>query len=430
MAIWNIYYSEKKKVRDRVIIDHIGVNGHGISNISHGSIHVPFTLPGEVAIIALHGKYGKLIALEEKSSERIDAICRHFGSCGGCVLQHWHIDAYRFWKRQLVVDALKKYGLDVHVSPLIECGYYSRRRITLTAFATQQGHIIGFNRYRSHDVIALEECPVTRLEIMSKLNDIRVLCALVSNHAKRFHVTVTSVENGLDVALNGCIVQDERIRKKMVRIALASGITRLSVEGEILVEQEKPFVYFGDVCVEFPAGGFLQATCEAENIMGNIILTHLKKAKNAVDLFSGVGTFTLRMAKKMNVHAVENDKAALANLERATRFAVGLKTVTCEKRDLFRHPFSAKELEGFDSVVFDPPRAGAEEQVHELAKTIIPRVVAISCNPFTFARDVSLLIAGGYTIEKIIPIDQFLWSPHVEIVAVLSKRKAKTGWKL
>ncbi|EJF98979.1 hypothetical protein MEI_00146 [Bartonella vinsonii subsp. arupensis Pm136co] len=417
-------------MNDNVIIDYMGMNGHGVVKTLHGLVYVPFTLPGERVEITIHGKYATLRALKEKSSERIDALCQHFGECGGCALQHWHPDVYREWKRQLVVDALKEYGIDVAVSPLIECKPHSRRRMTLTAFMTPQGQRVGFNRYLSHEIVALEECPVSRPELISKLNDIRILCACLSNYAKRFHITITLVENGFDVALSGCAIHNESIRQKMVRIALLCGITRLSVEGEVLVEQEKPLIYFGDVCVEFPAGGFLQATFEAENMMGNIILSHLKKAKNALDLFSGVGTFTFRMAKKMNVHAVENDERALANLDSAARFATGLKTVTCEKRDLFRRPLSVKELECFECVVFDPPRAGAEQQVRELAKTTIPRVVAISCNPITFARDLSLLVAGGYTVEKIIPIDQFLWSPHVEIVALLSKRKAKASWKL
>ncbi len=243
-----------------------------------------------------------------------------------------------------------------------------------------------------------------------------------------FHVTITRVENGLDVALSDCNVHHESLRQKMISAALSYGITRLSVGGEVLIEREKPVIYFGDVRVELPAGGFLQATCEAENIMSIIILTHLKKAKNALDLFSGVGTFTLRIAKKMNVHAIENDESALENLNSAARFSTGLKTVTCEKRDLFRYPLSVKELECFESIVFDPPRAGAEEQARELAKATIPRIVAISCNPITCARDLSLLVSGGYTIEKITPIDQFVLSPHVEIVAVLSKKKK--GWKL
>ncbi|MCZ2203879.1 class I SAM-dependent RNA methyltransferase [Bartonella sp. A05] len=414
-----------------VTIDRIGISGYGISKTPHGSVYVPFTLPGEVVKVAIHGQYGTRIVLQKKSSERIDALCRHFEECGGCMLQHWHAEAYRSWKRQLVVDMLKKHGIDVAVSPLIECAHYSRRRITLTAFMTKQGDIVvGFNRYLSHDIVAIEECPVVRPEIISKLHDIRLICVLLGNHAKRFHVTVTFVANGIDVALSGCVVPNELVRQKMIHTALSRGITRLSVEGEVLIEQEKPLIYFGDVCVQFPSGGFLQATCEAENIMGNIILSHLQKAKNAADLFSGLGTFTLRMAKKMNVHAVENDETALVNLDSAARFALGLKTVTCEKRDLFRRPLSAKELECFDSIVFDPPRAGAEAQVRELAKTTIPRIVAISCNPVTLARDLALLVSGGYTIDKVIPIDQFLWSPHVEIVVLLSKRRAKAGWKL
>ncbi|WP_336294761.1 class I SAM-dependent RNA methyltransferase [Bartonella sp. CB169] len=415
---------------NEVAIDHIGVNGYGLANTPHGPVYVPFTLPGEIATITLHEKYGKLITLEKKSSERIDAICKHFENCGGCTLQHWRADAYRTWKRQLVVDALKKYGLDLIVSPLIECKLYSRRRMTLTASITPQGPRVGFNRHFSHEIVALEECPVSCSELTSQLNNIRMLCFFLSNHVKRFHVTITHVENGLDVAVSGCVIRHESTRQKIVSAALSYGIKRLSIEGEVLVEQERPFVCFGDVCVEFPPGGFLQATYEAENIIGNIILNHLKKAKNAADLFSGVGTFALRMAKKVNVHAVENNEVALANLHLATRFATGLKTVTCEKRDLFRRPLSTKELECFDSVVFDPPRAGAEEQVRELAKAAIPLVVAISCNPTTFARDLSLLVAGNYKVEQIIPIDQFLWSPHVEIVAVLSKRKTKKSWKL
>ncbi|WP_074380908.1 class I SAM-dependent RNA methyltransferase [Bartonella doshiae] len=415
---------------DSVIIDHIGANGYGVIKTLYGLVYVPFTLPGESAEISVHGKYGTLIALKEKSPERINSLCKHFGECGGCTLQHWHPDAYSMWKRQRVVDILKEYGLDIVVSPLVECKPYSRRRITLTASITRKGYRVGFNRHISHDVIALEECPVSRPELISKLNDIRMLCAFLSNHAKRFHITITHVENGFDVALNGCVVRNEFIRQKMVHAALSCGITRLSVEGEILIEQEKPLVSFGDVLVELPSGGFLQATYEAENIISGIILAHLKKVKNAADLFSGVGTFTLRMAKKVNVHAVENNEVALANLDSAARFATGLKKVTCEKRDLFRRPLSVKELERFECVIFDPPRAGAEEQVHELAKAKIPCVIAISCNPITFARDLSLLVAGGYAVEQITPIDQFLWSPHVEIVAVLSKHKAKTSWKL
>ncbi|ALE04059.1 class I SAM-dependent RNA methyltransferase [Bartonella ancashensis] len=417
-------------MRSDVIIDHIGANGHGVAKTVHGLVHVPCTLPGEVVEAFYHSKYGNLIELKEKSLERVSALCRHFGKCGGCALQHWHFDAYHSWKRQLVVDALKRYGLDVNVTPLIECELHSRRRITLTAIANKKGYDFGFNGYHSHEVITVEECPITRVEIVSRLSDIRKICAVLGSDSKRFHIKVTSVDNGLDISLSGCSISNEITRQEMICAALSLGIIRLSVEGEILVERRKPLIHFDDICVEFPSGGFLQATVKAENAISNIILDHFKKAKNAVDLFSGIGTFSLRMAKKMNVHAVEYDEKALANLDRAARVSTGLKTVTCEKRDLFRRPLSAKELEFFDSVVFDPPRVGAEEQVRELAKTTISRVVAVSCNPITLSRDLSILTAGGYIVEKVIPIDQFLWSPHVETVAILNKRKTKTRWKL
>ncbi len=172
------------------------------------------------------------------------------------MLQHWHIDSYHEWKRQLVIDALKEYKLDVAVSPLIGCSPYSRRRMTLTASMTPQGQRVGFNRHLSHEIVSLEECPVSCSQIISKLGDIRKLCAFLSNHAKRFHITVTCIANGLDVAVSGCIIHHELLRQKIIHTALACGITRLSVEGEVFVEREKPLIYFGDVCVEFPAGGF------------------------------------------------------------------------------------------------------------------------------------------------------------------------------
>lgn len=302
--------------------------------------------------------------------------------------------------------------------------------MTLTASMTSQGQKVDFNRYLSHERVVLEECPVSHPELISQLRNIRELCAFLSSSVQWFRVTITRVQNGLDVSLSDCIIHHESLRQKVINAALLYGMTRLFVDGEVLVEREKPVIYFGDVRVEFPSGSFLQATCEAENIMGNIILIHLKKVKNTLDLFAGVGTFTLRMAKKMNVHAVENDEKALENLNSAARFSTGLKTVICEKRDLFRHPLSVRELECFESVVLGPPRAGAEGQVRELAKATVSRVVAISCNPVTFARDLSLLVVGGYTIENITPIDQFLWSSHIEVVAVLSKNKKKKGWKL
>ena len=193
----------------------------------------------------------------------------------------------------------------------------------------------------------------------------------------------------------------------------------------MIVEPKKPAVTFGTVAVMPPPGAFLQATEAAEATMAELVAGHLSRAKKIADLFSGCGSFALRLASKAEVHAVENDAAALAALDRGFRFAAGLKRVTAEKRDLFRRPLTAKELEAFDGVVFDPPRAGAEDQSKQLARSQVPLVVAVSCNPVTLARDLRILLDGGYALKSVVPIDQFLWSPHVEAVALLEKPRKK-----
>ncbi|AQT46840.1 class I SAM-dependent RNA methyltransferase [Bartonella choladocola] len=415
---------------EEVVIDHVGVAGDGVAKTKHGAVYVPFALPHEVANIAVENGHGTIIALKKSSPERVEAKCRHFEACGGCALQHWADDPYQMWKRSLVVEALEGRKITTDVEPVIPCEPHTRRRMILTARVTPKGQIVGFNRYQSHDVIAIEECPVSRPELVDELAAIRSLAALLANYAKEIRINVTLAENGIDVALEGCKINDEKLRQRLVEEGLKQSFIRLTADGEIIIEKERPELHFGSATVELAAGGFLQATKEAEEFMASLVMQGLKKAKNAADLFSGAGTFTFRMAEKMKVHAVENDDSALKSLDRAYRQSVGLKTVTYEKRDLFRRPLLPRELEAFDGLVFDPPRAGAEEQAREIAKMNIPHVVAVSCNPVTMSRDLSILVEGGYTIEKLVPIDQFLWSPHVEAVALLKKRKPKPGWRL
>lgn len=415
---------------EEVVIDHVGVAGDGVAKTKHGAVYVPFALPQEVANIAAENGHGTIIALKKRSPERVEAKCRHFEACGGCALQHWADQPYQMWKRSLVVEALEGRKITTDVDPVIPCEPHTRRRMILTARVTPKGQIVGFNRYQSHEVVAIEECPVSRPELVDALGAIRSVAALLANYAKEIRINVTLAENGIDVALEGCKINDEKLRQRLVEEGLKQSFIRLTADGEIIIEKERPELHFGSAAVELAPGGFLQATKEAEEFMSKLVMQGLKKTKNAADLFSGAGTFTFRMAEKMKVHAVENDDDALKSLDRAYRQSVGLKTVTYEKRDLFRRPLLPRELEAFDGLVFDPPRAGAEEQVREIAKTNIPHVVAVSCNPVTMARDLSILIEGGYTIEKLVPIDQFLWSPHVEAVALLKKRKPKPGWRL
>ncbi len=407
----------------QVTIRAMGAGGDGVANLPDGQVFVPFTLPGEVANVARDRNRATLIALLEASPERQDPACEHFEDCGGCALQHWQDEPYRLWKRELVAAALKGRGIDIELDPLVACAPRTRRRAVFAARKTEKGVLLGFNRHQSHEIIDIVECPVTVPEIIARLNDLRAVAGVLAPGSKPFKLAATLTESGLDLAASGCGKLDDAQRRALTAMVMEKGFARLSHEGEIIVEPKKPLIHFGKVPVPVPPGCFLQATAEAENAMAALVLNHVGKSKRVADLFCGVGTFALRIAEKSAVHAVENDAAALAALDRGVRHVQGLKPVTVERRDLFRRPLMPKELLPFNAVVFDPPRAGAEEQAIELAKSKVEKVVAVSCNPVTLARDLAILIRGGYRLDRVTPIDQFLWSPHVEAVAVLTRRR-------
>lgn len=406
----------------RVTISSVGAGGDGIAMTADGQVFVPFTLAGEVANIACNKNRGTVMALLEPSPERQAAACQHFEACGGCVLQHWQAEPYQAWKRQLVVAALKAYGLSVEPEPLVACLPYSRRRVVFAARKTESVMLLGFNRHMSHEIINIAECVVAVPEIIERLEELRELAAIIAPATKPFKLAVTVTASGLDIAAQGCGSPDDKTRLALTEYVVAHGFARLASDGEIIVEPKKPLIDFGKVPVNIPSGSFLQATADAEETMVALVTKHLSKAKKTADLFSGAGTFALRIAEKSAVHCVENDTPALAALDRGIRHVQGLKPVTIERRDLFRRPLLARELMPYQGVVFDPPRAGAEEQAKELAKSKVTKLAAVSCNPVTLARDLSILVKGGYRIDKIVPIDQFLWSAHVETVALLTKK--------
>ncbi|MBB5703368.1 23S rRNA (uracil1939-C5)-methyltransferase [Ochrobactrum daejeonense] len=406
----------------QITIRSMGAGGDGVANLPDGQVYVPFTLPGEVANVARDRNRATLMALLQPSPERQAPACQHFESCGGCALQHWQDEPYRLWKRELVASALRGRGLEVELDPLVACAPHSRRRAVFALRKTERGVLLGFNRHLSHEIIDIAECPVTVPEITARLDDLREVGNLLAPGSRPFRLAATLTASGLDLAASDCGRLDDDQRRALTALVIRKGFARLSHEGEIIVEPKKPVVHFGKVPVPVPPGCFLQATAEAEEAMASLVLAHVGKAKRVADLFCGVGTFALRLAEKSAVHAVENDAAALAALDRGVRHVQGLKPVSVERRDLFRRPLMPKELLPYNAVVFDPPRAGAEEQALELAKSKVERVVAVSCNPVTLARDLAILVKGGYRITHVTPIDQFLWSPHVEAVATLVKR--------
>jgi 23S rRNA (uracil1939-C5)-methyltransferase len=371
---------------------------------------------------------GTIMSITTPSPDRQEPPCRHFGpdgvngTCGGCTLQHMADAPYGAFKRQLVIDALKSKGLTPEVGEIVPARPGERRRVVFAARKTEKDMLIGFNQAESHHIVAIEECPISSAGIIARLPAIRAIAASLATSAEPFRVAVLETLSGLDISVDEVKKLSDPQRRKAIETALSlRGIARVSLNGEILVEPSKPMVEFGGVQVSPPPGGFTQATKPAEEAMAELVTAHAGKAKRIADLFAGAGTFSLRLARIGRVHAVEAEAKALAALDHAARNTQGLKPVTVEKRDLFRRPLMTQEFKPYDVVVFDPPRAGAEFQCQELARSGVKKIVAVSCNPLTLARDLAILVEGGYRITQVTPIDQFLWTSHVEVVATLEK---------
>jgi 23S rRNA (uracil1939-C5)-methyltransferase len=411
-----------------VTISKLGAQGDGIAYDSDGPIYVPFALPGETVSIARVKSEGTVMSIATPSPDRQEPACRHFGpdgvngTCGGCTLQHFTDLPYRAFKRQLVVDALSSKGLTPEVDDIVAAHPGERRRVVFSARRTEKDMLIGFSQAESHHIVAIEECPISSAAIVARLPAIRAVAKAVAINAESFRVSVLDTAAGLDLAIEGSKTISDKQRRAVIDTVLSlRSVARVSFNGEVLVETQKPLIDFGGIQVSPPPGAFTQASKPAEDAMAELVVAHVGKAKRIADLFAGAGTFSLRLARVGRVTAVEADEKALASLDHAARNAQGLKPVTIERRDLFRRPLMTPELKYFDAVVFDPPRAGAEFQTKELARSAVKKIVAVSCNPLTLARDLAILVEGGYGITRVTPIDQFLWTSHVEVVVALEK---------
>lgn len=406
-----------------VRIETIGSGGDGVALDAAGRIYVPLTAPGDLVTIEARGDRGRLIDILERSPLRADPVCRHFGVCGGCALQHLSRAEETRWKTAQIAAALSREGVEAaRVNPALTFPAASRRRAVFAARRVTRAVQLGFNERRSDRIIDIEECPVLAAPIESRLAALKALAATVP--AAAFDLEVTACDDGLDVNITAP-------RLKMTTAgnlpALRdAGVLRLSLNGDLALALGEPAVSFDGVAVTPPPGAFLQASREGEAALIGLVKQASTGARKIADLFSGCGTFSLPLARSASVAAFDSDHAAIDALKRAASLAQAraapLHPLRAEARDLFERPLSAKELKAFDAVVFDPPRAGAAAQSAEIAKSGVPIVVGVSCNPQTFARDASLLAAGGYHLREVTPVDQFVYSPHVELVGVFAKR--------
>jgi 23S rRNA (uracil1939-C5)-methyltransferase len=345
-------------------------------------------------------------------------ICRHFGTCGGCSYQEMPDDAYRALKRSFVVDALARHGFaDADVRDVVKVPPGTRRRASFKVAKRDGQVLIGFHAGQSHDIVDMRECLVLTPKLFGIVAPIRELFGALLKDGGDAEIHATDSDTGIDVALRWQRKLDPATTSQIVRWAQRHHIARVTSNGEIASEFATPNVRLGKARVALPPESFLQSTREGEDALQNAMRDAVGNAKSVADLFAGLGTFTFILAEKARVHAVEQDKKAAAALVDAARNTQGLKPITIETRDLFKIPLSGDELTPFDAVVLDPPRAGALAQARALAESKVKRIAYISCNADTFARDARALVDGGYKMGAVVPVDQFLWSSHIELAA-------------
>jgi 23S rRNA (uracil1939-C5)-methyltransferase len=412
---------------ERVAITRIGRRGDGIAQTPSGSLYVPYTLPGETAEVDEwpgHPDRRHLVKIEAASPQRIAPICPHFGTCGGCALQHWAPAPYRDWKRGLVVEALTEMGFAAAgdlVDPLIDAHGEGRRRAVFHAWRRAHDVLeVGFAALRAHHVVAIDHCPVLAPSLSGVIEASWAIAEALAAERKPLDIQVTATAAGLDVDVRGSGPLTAGRMTALARLAEKHRLARLTRHGETIAQRALPTVAMGSARVVLPPGAFLQATAAGEAALAALVLEHCAAAKSVADLFAGVGPFALRLAERAKVMAADNDEGAVAALRDAAK-TPRLKPITAERRDLFTRPFVTKELARLDAVVFDPPRQGAQMQSRELAASPVPILVAVSCNPLTFARDARILVDGGYRLMRVTPVDQFLYSAHVELVARFEK---------
>ena len=412
------------------IIDKVGFQGDGIT--LEGQI-VPLTLPGE-RVLVRPGKANtsdknhlELVDILQVSPERVAPVCAHFAACGGCSLQHWDLAAYSAWKRDMVQVLLGRAGLEVAVAPILTTPPHSRRRVGLHARRQGKQVELGYKARRSWALVPIHACTIADPAIVKALPHLRRLAAPLFEHPKSAPILhVTASLTGLDIDISGVertksggLSGDARMQIAMT--AAEADFARVTMGDDILYGARTPMVTFGKARVGLPMGSFLQASASSESDMVRLVRDGLGGAKRIADLFCGAGAFTFPLAEQATVHALDGAAPAIAALRSAIASAPGLKTITAEARDLFRRPLLAEEMKGLDAVVFDPPRAGAEAQSAEIARSNLGRAVAVSCNPTTFVRDAKILVNAGFRLDSVTPIDQFLWSSHVELIGIFSR---------
>lgn len=414
-------------------IESVGYKGDGLSRMDDKMIAIPFVLKGETVRIRHDQTFQtiQLIEVCEKSDERIQPACPHFTVCGGCHVQHMSEHHYSQFKRDLVVSALNKQGLgDLNVDTPIILPRQSRRRAAFKAFKQHQSLNLGFYQRNSHTIVNLKACPLMAKPIEQFLSTLRPFLQSFLQDQQAVEIFVTLSDTGLDVLFSFKKLQEItlEIRTQLIDFARASDVARFSIlssmsqerEPETLVTFRRPIVHFDGIPVEIEAKSFLQASKLMDQIVADYLISVVKRPiKRVADLFCGRGTLALPLSSCVKVDAYDVEVSALRALQEAAH--QHHRPIQTFQRNLFHDPLPAHHLNTYDCVSINPPREGALKQVKALAQSNIPQIFMMSCNPISFAREARILREQGYTTPRVTPVDQFLWSPHIEVMAYFHK---------
>ena len=405
--------------------------GEGIAESPKGRLYVPGAVPGDRVDVRLgpkgrEGEAAEMIALLAPGPDRVEVACAHFFLCGGCALQGLAPSACGAGTGGRGAGALAAGGLgSAPPAPLVGMARGDRRRADFVARRVGEGALIGFHRRKSHKIVDIGECPVLDPALAGLLPALREVFAAILAPGAAVDCKATKTASGIDLVIVGDLALTLERRERLSAFAETAALARLAVRNaaadllDPIAIRRSPEIRFDDVAVEFPPAAFLQASPAAEAVLVAEVAAALAGARRVADLYAGLGAFALPLSRQASVRAVEGDAAAAAALRSAAARAG--RRITVETRDLARRPLSAAELDGCDAVVFDPPRIGAKEQTAEIARSKAPLVAAVSCAPASFARDARLLVEGGYRLERVVPVDQFVWSSEVEIFALFRR---------
>ncbi|MDD2869042.1 hypothetical protein [Neomegalonema sp.] len=400
-------------------VEALGAQGDGIARSPEGKLlHVPFAAPGDRLRLDAAGEPVEILPV---SPWRQTPPCPQFGRCGGCSVQHVQDEEIALWKADLVERALGQRGIEAEILPTITVPAASRRRAAFSLLRTREEITLGFAARGSHEIVDAAGCRILAPDLMAALPRLRRIAEVGAARQTTVRMTATASRAGLDLSVEGGKPLDLKLRQELALAAEALDLARLVWDGEPVAARRPPVQDFGGTLVAPAPGGFLQAVAEGESALAAFVVEALKGVKRAADLFAGAGALTFPLARFANVEAFESEASAVEAGTLAMRRAQGLKSVSFTRRDLHRRPLIPHELKEFQGLILDPPRAGAQAQCEQIARSKVPRVAMVTCNPASFARDARILIDGGYRLEKIQPVDQFRWSAHVEAAALFRR---------